>query len=256
MRSVKDLHVRVEGDGPDVVLLHGWGFHSGAWDGIVPALAAHHRVHAIDLPGHGRSSDCAIEAFDAAAEAIARRIPPGSLVVGWSLGGLLAQRIVARGMARPSALALVSSTPCFVQREDWAAAMRSATLEGFARDLGREPRQTLAHFVRLNALNAPNAREVVRSITARLEEEPAATTAALEHGLRWLREADLRDDATRIGVPCIVVHGTRDAITPIEAGRWLASRIPGARLCEIEDAAHLPFASHAARFLEAVESLA
>ena len=253
---MSELHVRVEGAGRDVVLLHGWGFHSGAWDGIVTALAARHRVHAIDLPGHGRSGACAIEAFDAAAEAIARRIPAGSIVVGWSLGGLLAQRIAVRGMARPAALALVSSTPCFMQRADWAAAMRAATLEGFARDLDREPQRTLSQFVRLNALNAPNAREIVRTLTARLDDGPAATAAGLGAGLRWLREADLRQDAARIGVPCVVVHGTRDAITPIEAGRWLASRIPGARLCEIEDAAHLPFASHAARFLEAVESLA
>lgn len=253
---MSDLHVHVEGAGPDVVLLHGWGFHSGTWDGVVTALAASHRVHAIDLPGHGRSGACTIEAFDAAAEAIARRIPAGSVVVGWSLGGLLAQRIAARNMARPSALALVSSTPCFLERDDWTTAMRASTLEGFARDLAREPRRTLSQFVRLNALHAPNAREVVRSITARLDAAPAPTPAGLEHGLRWLRDADLRADAARIEMPCVVVHGTRDAITPVEAGRWLASRIPGARLCEIEDAAHLPFASHAARFLEAVESLA
>lgn len=253
---MSDLHVRVEGTGPDVVLLHGWGFHSRAWDGVAPALAMRHRVHAVDLPGHGHSGACAIEAFDAAAAAIARCIPERSLVVGWSLGGLLAQRIVARGMARPAALALVSSTPCFVQRADWDSAMRPATLEAFAHDLRHERQRTLSQFVRLNALHAPNAREAVRCVTASLEEGPAATPAGLEHGLRWLREADLRGDAARIGVPCIVIHGTRDAITPIDAGRWLASRVPRARLCEIEDAAHLPFASHPARFLEAVESLA
>ena len=253
---MSQLHVRVEGDGPDLVLLHGWGFHSGAWDGVVPALAARHRVHAIDLPGHGRSGACDVDSFDAAAQTIAHLIPPGSVVVGWSLGGLLAQRIAARNMARTAALALVSSTPCFLQREDWTAAMRSTTLDGFARELAHDPRRTLQQFVRLNALSAPNAREVARSVTARLEEGPAPTAAGLENGLRWLRETDLRRDAEHIDAPCVVVHGTRDAITPIDAGRWLASRIPGARLCEIEDAAHLPFASHGARFLAAIESIA
>lgn len=249
------LHVHVEGAGPDVALLHGWGFHSGAWDGVVPALAERHRVHAVDLPGHGHSGACVIESFDDAAGAIAARIPEDSIVVGWSLGGLLAQRIAARKMRRLAGLALVSSTPCFMQRDDWPSAMRAATLEGFARDLGCEPERTLLQFVRLNALNAPNAREVVRSIAARLEAGPPATPAGLAHGLRWLREADLRDETARIDVPCMVVHGTRDAITPIDAGRWLAARIPAARLCKIEDAAHLPFASHPARFLEAMESL-
>ena len=249
------LHVRTEGDGRDVVLLHGWGFHSGAWDGVVPALARRHRVHCIDLPGHGLSGACAPASFEDAAEVIGRHVPDDSIVVGWSLGGLLAQRIASRAGARLRALALVSSTPCFMQRDGWRAAMRPATLETFARELARDPRRTLLQFVRLNALNAPNAREVVRSIGARLEQAPAPTAAGLEQGLRWLREADLRADAARIGVPCVVIHGTRDAITPIDAGRWLAAGIPGARLCEIEDAAHLPFASHAARFLQALETL-
>jgi pimeloyl-[acyl-carrier protein] methyl ester esterase len=49
------LHVETFGSGPDLVLLHGWGMHGGVWGDFALRLAEHHRVHAIDLPGHGYS---------------------------------------------------------------------------------------------------------------------------------------------------------------------------------------------------------
>lgn len=249
------LHVRTTGRGRDLVLLHGWGFHSAAWDGIAPALAARYRVHLVDLPGHGASAHCDVKAFDDAAAEVARCIPDGGVVVGWSLGGLLAQRVASTGHGI-GALVLVSSTPCFVQRPDWPSAMRSSTLEKFASDLELEPRRTLLQFVRLNALHAPGARDVVRSMMERLESTPPPAPAALRRGLEWLREVDLRDVAPRIEAPCMVIHGARDAIAPVAAGRWLGERIRGARLVEIEDAAHLPFASHGERFVQALEAFA
>jgi pimeloyl-[acyl-carrier protein] methyl ester esterase len=248
------LHVESAGHGPDLVLLHGWGFHSGAWHDVASALAARYRVHRVDLPGHGFSAPSS-QPFDAAVDDIARCVPPGSLVVGWSLGGLFAQRLAMRDGARMRGLMLVSSTPCFRQRADWPCAMREATLETFARDLEQSPERTLDQFVRLNALHAPGARDIVRRVGARLRERPAPRAAGLRQALQWLRETDLRAQVPGQRTRCVVMHGTRDAITPIEAGRWLARSWPGARLVEIEDAAHLPFVSHPQRFLDAVEML-
>ena len=54
------LQVERRGDGPDLVLLHGWGMHGGVWDELVPRLAARFRVHVPDLPGHGRSTACGL----------------------------------------------------------------------------------------------------------------------------------------------------------------------------------------------------
>jgi pimeloyl-[acyl-carrier protein] methyl ester esterase len=246
--------VEVEGRGPDVVLLHGWGFHSGAWHDVVRALAPRHRVHRIDLPGHGLSADGPAD-FDGAAQALAEAIPEDSIVVGWSLGGLFAQRLAARRARRLRGVMLVSSTPCFVQRDGWTCAMRPGTVDAFAADLAHDPARTLGQFVRLNALNGPRSRETARALTARLAERPAPSERALRHGLAWLREVDVRAEVPALETPCVVVHGTRDAIAPFGAGEWLAATWPGARLVRIEDAAHLPFASHAESFHEALEML-
>ena len=55
-----DLHIEVAGDGPPIVLLHGWGLHGGVFAPLVERLADRFTLHCVDLPGHGRSRASAI----------------------------------------------------------------------------------------------------------------------------------------------------------------------------------------------------
>jgi pimeloyl-[acyl-carrier protein] methyl ester esterase len=66
---------------------------------------------------------------------------------------------------------------------------------------------------------------------------------------------DLRHDVSRIAQPTAVIHGARDALAPVAAGRWLARHLPNATMTEIADAAHLPFFTHPRAFVQALESL-
>ena len=249
------LHVERRGHGPDLVLLHGWGLHSGAWTEAIDVLAPRYRVHAVDLPGHGRSRGIVPAAFEDAAELVAAEIPAAAILCGWSLGGSFAQHIAARGDTRLAGLALVSTTPSFVRRPGWTQAMNPDTLAAFAHGLNHARDKTLRDFVHLNALHGVGGREAIRVFTQRLSEHGTPTIEALETSLGWLRDTDLRARAAAISAPTVVVHGARDALAPIGAGRWLANNIPGAVLRELDDAAHLPFFSHRDTFVAAIDSL-
>jgi pimeloyl-[acyl-carrier protein] methyl ester esterase len=247
------LHVETRGRGRDLVLLHGWGLHSGVWEELAPLLETRFRVHAVDLPGHGRSGDAAARSFDETADDIAQALPRDAVLCGWSLGGLLAQRIARRFPARLGALVLVGSTPCFLRRGDWAHGMERQTLQDFGRGLAQDRRATLTRFVNLNAMNGARGRAAARAFAGRLYDRGAPSPAALERTLGWLRDTDLRDDAAAIAVPTLVIHGARDVLAPVEAGRWLGRTVAGARTLEIEDAAHLPFFTHREQFARALE---
>jgi pimeloyl-[acyl-carrier protein] methyl ester esterase len=248
------LHVERLGGGPDLVLLHGWGLHSGAWAEVLPRLADCFCVHAIDLPGHGYSAAESVGTLDQCADDIAALVPEGAALCGWSLGGLVAQRVAQRHPRRARALALVSTTPCFVQQPDWPHAMEPRTLETFARELHADRAATLANFVRLNALNGVRGREAIRTFTARLFERGTPSEAALAATLGWLRDTDLRAEARALPPATLVIHGARDALAPVEAGQWLAATIPAATLVELPDAAHIPFFTHGEAFVGALES--
>lgn len=249
------LHVERAGSGPDLVLLHGWGLHSGAWDESSRQLCARFRVHALDLPGHGLSATTRAMSFDAAVEAVAAAMPRDAIVCGWSLGGLFAQRLARDHPARVRALALAGATPCFVARDGWPAAMKASTFGEFEAGLATDMEATLARFVRLAALNGAEARAAIRLLSQRLAERGPPNAGGLARALGWLRDTDLRQDAHSLRQPAVVIHGRRDALAPIDAGRWLAAALPNARLVELDDGAHLPFLSHREAFVGALESL-
>jgi pimeloyl-[acyl-carrier protein] methyl ester esterase len=247
-------HVDRTGSGADLVLLHGWGLHSGAWQEVVPLLAGF-RVHAVDLPGHGLSAAMPAAPFDDAVEAVADAIPRDALVCGWSLGALFAQRLARDHPEHVRALALVGATPCFVERNGWQAAMKASTFGEFESGLATDMAATLGRFVRLAALNGAGARAAIRNLAERLGERGAPNADGLSCALGWLRDTDLREDARGLEQPAVVIHGKGDTLAPIDAGRWLGTALPHARLVELDDCAHLPFLTHRDAFVQALESL-
>ncbi|MFD3616548.1 alpha/beta fold hydrolase [Streptomyces sp. NPDC058676] len=89
------LHVHdYGGDGPQLVLLHGYGRSLTDWDASAPLLTAGHRVLAVDLPGHGRSPRISPWTIPTVVRHIADTLDahgvPEAVVVGHSLGGLVA----------------------------------------------------------------------------------------------------------------------------------------------------------------------
>ncbi|MFI9047561.1 alpha/beta fold hydrolase [Streptomyces sp. NPDC053427] len=90
------------GEGPAVLLLHGAGRTLVDWESIAPLLAAGHRVVAMDLRGHGRSEDGAVPwTFEVAVEDVATVLRaygiPDAVVVGHSMGGMIAALCLERG---------------------------------------------------------------------------------------------------------------------------------------------------------------
>lgn len=249
------LHVERHGRGPDLVLLHGWGLHGGVWSALAARLAASFRLHVVDLPGHGRSLGAPLAGLDMLVDAVAEVTPAGAGICGWSLGGLVALRLAARRPAQVAALALVSTTPCFVRRHDWPHAMAPETLADFAQGLRTDAARTIRRFVNLNALGGPQARELTRELAALCLDRGEPSPAALAAGLAILRDTDLRADIGTVATPALVIHGGRDVLVPVGAGRRLAQALPMAQYVEIADAAHLPFVSHADRVAAALERL-
>ena len=93
-----------------IVLLHPFPVDHRFWDDVTPVLeAAGHEVMAPDLPGFGASPPWPGWTMDEAADRLAPAIPPGAVVAGLSMGGYLAQAIVARHPDRVGRLVLADT---------------------------------------------------------------------------------------------------------------------------------------------------
>ena len=251
---MSEPYVETRGTGPDLVLLHGWALHGGTWGPWLDRLASRHRLHLVDLPGHGRSPwpEQATTLTDLA-QAASPRVPAGAAVLGWSLGGLVALELARLRTADIAALVLVATTPRFLKSEDWPSAMEPATLQGFAAGLAGDYRRTIANFLALQTWGDEHATQALRVLRASLAAHGEPDPRALSAGLGILRDADLRDALPRLAVPTLVIAGEHDRITPAAAGRELAARLPTARYREIAKAGHAPFLSHADEVTREVE---
>lgn len=241
--STQMLHSRCVGQGPDLVLLHGWGMHAGIWMPIVDLLAAQFRLHLIDLPGHGLSAPLESFTLDAVCDALIQVVPERAHWLGWSLGGLLALEFSARNPQRVERLILMASNPCFVASDDWPHGMARGVLEGFAQDLLQDHQATLNRFLALVARGSAD-KTVLRELRRAVSAVPPPDESALRGGLAILRDADLRSRLDAVSMPLLWLAGARDTLVSIAALRCVHEQYPHTQLQEIAQAGHAPFMSH------------
>ncbi len=248
------LHVEVSGQGEPLAMLHGWGMHGGIWGDTAARLAQDFAVHSVDLPGHGASGPLDEFTLDAAVEQLAAHFDQPVTLLGWSLGGIIAQHWAAREPQQVRRLVLVASTPCFAERKDWQFGMPRDTLEQFAAELEKNHAATLRRFLALQVRGSEGERELLSTLREQLFSRGEPQLQTLRGGLGILRDADLRGSLPGISQATLVIAGKRDKLTPPEASHYLAQALPDARMVEIEGAAHAPFLSHPEIFIERVKS--
>lgn len=246
------LHVEIAGDGPPLVLLHGWAMHGGIFAPLVERLRAHRTLHVVDLPGHGHNRDCGVPlALDACAQALLDAVPDAPWC-GWSLGGLIALQAAATQPARVPALAMVCATPKFVVADDWPAGMPAEVFTGFAAGLGANWQATIDRFIALEAFGSDRMRDELRMLRDAVLAHGEPSPRVLAEGLRLLQDSDLRDALPRLRVPSLWLGGRRDRLVNPAAMQAAAASAPDARFVQVEHAGHAPFLTHADEVAQAL----
>lgn len=225
------------GAGPPVLFIHGFLLARALWTSAATAVARHHhRAVLPDLRGHGATPPidaCSIadHADDCADLLDHLGIGEPAVVVGLSMGGIIAMEFFARYHTRVRAIALVD---CRLAPE--TAAGRPVR-EAMART-ALESGSLAAGGSLLDLAFAPEAPAALRDQwRAILERQPPMGIAA---GARALADRpDHMPTAARVDVPTLVVCGEQDAITPVDLMRGIAQAIPDSRFRTIPDAGHL-----------------
>ncbi len=243
------------GNGPDIVLLHGWGLHGGVWEETAAQLAKNFRVTCIDLPGHGRSAVIPEPyTLQSLAERIVPVVPQQATWLGWSLGGMLAMHCAAIHPERVTKLILVASTPKFTRSADWSHGISTEVLEQFSQELEHDAKKTIRRFLALQLRGSERAQASLAALNQAVFRHGLPATAALRGGLNILRDADLRAHLARITSPALVIAGERDPLTPLPASAYLAENLPHGKLFTLQKSGHAPFLSHPAEFLRALNN--
>lgn len=236
------LHLERAGCGPALVLLHGWAMHGGVFAPLANALAARCQTITVDLPGHGHSRDSTLSlALDALTDALAAQLPERAVIVGWSLGGLVALAYAQRHPARVRGLGLIAASPRFVAAADWPAGMDPRVFEVFGEELARDYRGTLDRFLMLEAQGSAHLREELRFLRDAVFARGEPAPRALHEGLRLLQTSDLRAWLPSLAMPSLWLAGRRDRLVSPQAMRDAAMLAPRSRVLSLDGAGHAPF---------------
>jgi pimeloyl-[acyl-carrier protein] methyl ester esterase len=244
------LHIEKIGQGEALVMIHGWGMHSGMWMQARDLLSQHFELHLVDLPGMGYSKNLDIYNLHSVAEEIAEAIPNNAYVLGWSLGGLIATKVAL--ITPIKKLILVGSTPCFVARDDWQQGMPSDVFESFFAGALQDYQGTMNKLLALIAMGSGNARATTKMLREALSFRPEPNQQGLLGALDILRTGDLRADLPSIETPSLLIHGVLDKLASLSAAEWTAKALPNAELIALPNAAHEPFISHPELFTQKV----
>lgn len=251
------LYVEVNGKGPDLVLLHGWGLNVRVWDGLVGELSNRFRLIAVDLPGHGKSTWTPGRNTPAEqAWLLHSTLAPLSTrysLLGWSLGGQIALDLAAAMPAQIEKLVLVATTPRFTTAPGWPYGMKLEAITKMATQLREDYRQTVNDFLELQVRGSADRIAVIEQLRKALFIHGEALPEALEAGLNTLATSDLRPTLAHVRTPTLVIAGQNDRITAPGASKVLAATLPDARYEELRRAAHAPFLSHRKVFVAVLE---
>lgn len=250
------MHIDGGGNGPDLVLIHGWAMHGGIFAPLRAALEPHFRVHSVDLPGHGRSRAVPVSRLElrACAAAIADATPP-AIWIGWSLGGLVALQAALDHHSQVRGLVAIASSPRFVAAPDWPAGIPASTFADFASGLATDFHATVERFLALETLGSPNAQADLRALKKVAFAHGEPTLQALQAGLDLLESTDLRERIGTLMQPSLWIGGRRDRLVAPAALQWAAGHAPQGSFASI-NAGHAPFLSHPAEVAAEIHAFA
>jgi pimeloyl-ACP methyl ester carboxylesterase len=249
--ALPPARLRVLGDGPPLVLIHGLGARGEDWSSMIPSLAeAGFHVYAPDLIGYGRSSkpdlDYSISLEEKTVVDFMHAVHVDKADVGgWSMGGWIAMKLTLDHPDLVKRLVIYDSAGIYFPATFDASLFTPSDPAGIAK---------------LGAMLTPHPRPIpafaARAAIRRLGESGwiiRRSVAAMEHG------RDLLDFRLHgITKPTLIVWGGDDELIPPSVGESIHQKIAGSSMLTIEGCGHLapaecyrPVAAGTIMFLQA-----
>ena len=232
-------------NGDSLLVLHGWGMNISVWDTVKESLEGQFQVIWLDLPGHGDNHEVHAQNLAEIVDHILPLIKHPMHIMGWSLGGLIAQEVMRQRPELVKRVVMVASTPRFSDSCNWKNAMSREVLEAFSDNLLKDIQGTIKRFIALQFMGVKGSQAIQRELRDNLLKN-LPDEAALMLGLDILKYQDFRKLTT--DHQQLWVLGEKDRLVPVKIESDLRRLFPAASLKIISDAGHAPFMTHPEQF--------
>jgi pimeloyl-[acyl-carrier protein] methyl ester esterase len=223
-------------------MIHGWGFDSSVMKTLADSLRDSFEVVLINLPGYVDQPLVSDYSLRNLASIVGDRVENDSIVLGWSMGGLVALELAKHYPSKIQSLVLLASTPCFEEKSDWTNALSAKVLNNFICGYNSQPLKTLEKFTFLAAEDSHQPRNWIRDL--KMLSSGQLDPEALKAGLTILKEADLRLELSQLKISTTMVFGQEDTLVPAAVADEIQKLNREINISILPDCGHSLFLSH------------
>jgi 3-oxoadipate enol-lactonase len=238
------------GAGGDIVVLHSLLVDRHAFDPVLPALAAKHRVTLFNLPGFAGSQPTVLALMDAYVAAIEDgfdelKIGSDAILIGNGFGGTVALAFVFAHPERICKLVVSDAAACFPAhgRQEFAAMAAKVAADG---------PEAVAEIAARRVYSPGYLAAHPEAVAACKQTLSAIVPKAFLAACKILQEVDLTPELRHLRLPTLVLCGALDQATPPPLNRQVADGIKGARYVELPGCGHCPPLEQPEQFLAAI----
>ncbi|WP_250654883.1 alpha/beta fold hydrolase [Alkalimarinus coralli] len=213
----------------NIVIINGWGMPSGIWAGFCDLLNAHiayKRCKVIDIDRTLSVSEWVDYLNDI--------VEPDTLLVGWSLGGMLALEYAYQHPQNIRGVCLMQVNPKFVAGPDWSTAMDYGVFQAFKGLAGSENeadiKRLISRFSFLVTAGGVDALGDLKALKKCFSVDSVPTAKVLYQSLELLESLDVRNRLKDLKVPLLHLFGEQDQLVPVDVACQVDSALQRSEL--------------------------
>ena len=247
----------MQADVRPIYFIHGWGVGPGIWEAFIKALNYQGQAYTLGLPGYDvkpKQRKYKKLNIDGIVEQLADQISADAILVGWSLGGMIAIKLAEYKKHLINTLVLLASTPCFVKKPDWPQGVDATRLRSIASNLKHDQDGVLKTFISETAIGDPSPKVTIRKLQESAQQG-SQYFETLSDGLEILENEDLRHNMKNLACQTGMILGKNDRLIPVATGEYVLRSCPDISLVTIDNAGHAPFVSQQQSTITAIKRL-
>ena len=244
-----------------LVMLHGFGTDSRVFTSLASKLSRDYDAMMVDIPGHGQTKekfgDFSFSAYTIL-HALDVYLGEPYTLLGWSMGGQIALEMYKHKLLHKcddpgckhdpiEKLILISSTPKFVESDDYKIGMNKAVFNKFKKGIKDDTEKTMEGFYELIFSKGEDASKYIPSLKP-LVPSPKTLIDCMESFERF----DERKVLPQITVPTLIIAGDADKVIDPKCSMYMSQEIKNSALRVYNNAGHAPFITNEEAVIEDV----